>query len=95
MALQKDVVMDNGLILSYHRINTVTIHTNNQNIIEVTSYLNEKERQKEKDAMEKEEPFNIYTKTTIYVLPYDKEFSVVKAYEYLKTLEQFQGSIDV
>lgn len=95
MALQKDVKMENGLILSYHRINTVTIHTNNQIVIELTSYLNQEEREKEKEAMSKQEPFNVYTETTMYPLPYDKEFSIVKAYEYLKTLDEFKDSIDV
>lgn len=95
MALEKNIKMDNGLTLSYHRINNVLIHTNNQIVIEVSSYLNSEERLREKDALEKNEPFNVYINTSTYNLPYDEEFSVVKGYEYLKTLDLFFGSKDV
>lgn len=101
MALQKDVKMDNGLILSYHRINTVLIHTNNQIIIEVSSYLNEEERLKEKEILKQREEnsietiMNIYIGTKFYNINYNDEFSVKKAYEYLKTLDVFDGSKDI
>ena len=40
-------------------------------------------------------PLNIYTFTTMYNLPYDEEFSVKKAYEYLKSLQIYKGALDV
>ena len=103
MALQKDIKMDNELTLSYHRINTILIHTNNQIIIELTSYLNEEERLKEKEMLEQVNnsnmqeniSINIYIHTKYYNIDYNEEFSVVRAYEYLKTLDEFLGSKDV
>ena len=35
MALLKPITQNNGIVLSYHRVTTLTIHTNNQNIIEI------------------------------------------------------------
>lgn len=106
MALLKNIKMDNGLILSYHRINTVLIHTNNQIVVEVSSYLNEEERKREIEFYNKklnedlnenltEPTLNIYIKTTYYTLDYNEEFSVKKAYEYLKTLDEFFLSEDI
>lgn len=48
MALKKNIQLDNGIILSYHRITSINKLTNISNIIEVSSYINEDERLKEK-----------------------------------------------
>lgn len=49
MALQKQVELDNGVTLNYHRITTLNKITNMNNIIEVSSYTNEKQRDIEKE----------------------------------------------
>lgn len=48
MALQKNIELENGVILNYHRIATLSKITNIANIIEVNSYTSEKQRLKEK-----------------------------------------------
>lgn len=56
MALQKEIELENGIILNYHRIVSLNKITNIENTIEVNSYANEKQRQKEKqyqDAQKK------------------------------------------
>lgn len=99
MALLKDIKLNNGIVLSYHRINTVLIHTNEQIVIEVSSYINEEERLKEKEWYEQNAdndiPMNVYIETEYYNIDYNEEFSVKQAYEYLKTLDKYKGSIDV
>lgn len=100
MALQKNITVENGLTLSYHRINTILIHTNNQIIIEVASYLNSQERLKEKQLLANKENLNnirmnIYIDTKYYNLSYDENFSVKQAYNYLKTLDEFNSSEDI
>ena len=52
MALNKNVKMENGLILNYHRITSLNKITNVSNCIEVSSYLNEEEREREKAYQE-------------------------------------------
>lgn len=49
MALQKEIEMKNGIILNYHRITSLNKITNKNNIIEVNSYINEVQREKEKE----------------------------------------------
>jgi len=52
MALQKEIELDNGVILNYHRITSLNKITNVLNNIEVNSYINESQRQKEKQYQE-------------------------------------------
>lgn len=48
MGLLKNIEQNNGITLSYHRVVSVQKVTNLNNIIEVKSYLNKKQRLKEK-----------------------------------------------
>lgn len=52
MALQKEIELDNGIILNYHRITSLNKLTNISNNIEVNSYISESQRQKEKEYQE-------------------------------------------
>lgn len=52
MALKKEIELDNGVALNYHRITTLTKTTNISNTIEVSSYTSAKQRQKEKEYQE-------------------------------------------
>ena len=47
MALQKQIELDNGVVLNYHRITSLTKITNLNNIIEVSSYKSKYQRDKE------------------------------------------------
>ncbi len=100
MALIKNIELDNGIVLSYHRINTVLIYTNRQINIEVTSYINQAQREKEIEIEERiketgvSEDLNTFTETKYYSTEYNEEFSVNSAYEYLKTLEVFTDATD-
>lgn len=49
MAIIKDIELDNGVVLSYHRVSSINKITNQSNIIEVNSYINEQQREKEKE----------------------------------------------
>ena len=52
MALQKEVELDNGVIVNYHRITSLNKITNISNTIEVSSYTNENQREKKKKYQE-------------------------------------------
>lgn len=47
MALQKEIELENGIVLNYHRIASLNKITNISNIIEVNSYATESQRNKE------------------------------------------------
>ena len=77
MALKKQIELNNGIIVNYHRIVTINKVTNNITIIEVASYTSEEKRQEEveilKNVQENGEvtPMNVFIDTT-YV---SKEYS--------------------
>ena len=102
MAILKTVTAPNGIVTEYHRIAMVKIDTNQQNTILVHSYLSETGRQTEKDyaaglySSVEEGLMNWpYVDARYLDCEYDGEMTIPKAYEYLKTLPEFAGSIDI
>lgn len=95
MALYKEIKLDNGITLEYHRIMTINKITNDSNIIEVTSYINENQREKEKEAIEKKEPMNIFIYTNYINKEYNANENIEDCYSYLKTIEPFKNAQDI
>ena len=102
MALKKKITAKNGIVTEYHRIAMISVEVNQQNTILLYSYLSEDGRQVEKDyAAGKYKdvdsglvPFQYYEAQ--YLHPdYDGTMTIEKAYEYLKTLPEFEGAEDV
>lgn len=52
MALQKRIELENGVVLNYHRITSLNKITNISNNVEISSYTNEHQREKEKTYQE-------------------------------------------
>lgn len=94
MALIKEIVLDNGIPVNYHRIVSVNNITNHSSIIEIASYTNKSKREEEKEALQAGEPMDIYINSDYKEIPYNQTLNVDTAYEYLKTLEKFEGSED-
>lgn len=99
MALLKEKTLDNGIVLNYHRVVSVNNVTNQTSIIEVASYINEAQRNKEKEWYENQSSdkgdMNVLINTKYYSKEYDKDLNVDSAYEYLKTLDDFKDAEDV
>lgn len=97
MALKKDITLNNGIVLNYHRVVSVNNITNQESIIEVASYINEEQRNKEKEWYEtnSQEDMNVFIDTRFYSKEYDKNLNVDNAYDYLKTLDEFEGSENI
>lgn len=102
MALKKMITAQNGIVTEYHRIALLSMEINQQNTILVHSYLSGDGRQVEKDyASGKYKdidaglvPFPYYD-YEYYHPTYDGDMTVAKAYEWLKTLPEFEGAEDV
>ena len=98
MGIIKQIEKPNGVVFGYHRVNTILIHTNNQNIIEVTSYISPEKRRDEVKRFVKSMHFNVdddvrtFTETTYYPYPYDPTMTVDSAYDYLLTLPEYEGA---
>lgn len=94
MALVKSIMLDNGITVNYHRVVSVNNITNVASIIETASYTDKEKRDEEKTAIKNKEQMNVYIKSAHFPVAYDKNLNVDTAYEYLKTLEEFENSED-
>lgn len=91
MALFKEVKQDDGVITNYHRILYIMTTTNKQNSIAVISYIDSSSREDEKENI----VMQPYQRSITYETDYDPNMTIETAYEYLKTLPQFNGAEDV
>lgn len=91
MALYKPVRQEDGVTTDYHRILYLIQTVNRQNSIAVLSYVNEESRTAEANSIMSQP----YQKAVTYETDYDENMTIEKAYEYLKTLPQFEGAEDV
>lgn len=89
MALKKNIVQRDGIPTDYHRILFVQSTINSHTSIAVLSYLNEDARQSEKNTQQP------YKCSRTYQTKYIENMTVEDAYDYLKTLPEFEGAEDV
>lgn len=91
MALHKNVVQEDGVTTSYHRILFMTQTVNKQTSIAVLSYVDDTARSNELSAVISQP----YCKSVTYETNYNENMTISAAYDYLKTLPQFEGAEDV
>ena len=94
MALQKQIELDNGVTVNYHRIVSINKITNVTNIIEVASYTNKEKREEEKKAIEEGTEMNVFINTQYVNTEYNETSTIESEYNYLKTLDKFKGAED-
>lgn len=90
MALYKSIRQEDGVATRYHRILFLQTTTNQQNSIAVLSYVDEEARDGEKTNVIAQP----YSRSVTYEVPYDETMTIEKAYEYLKSLPDFEGAVD-
>ena len=95
MALKKDLTLENGVIVNYHRIVSVNKITNNSNIVEIASYTSEEKRQEEQEAIKNSKLINVFIDTTFMNKEYNENETIKDLYDYLKTTEKFKDAEDV
>lgn len=93
MALYKEIRQEDGVVTSYHRILFIQKTINRQNSIAVLSYTDETARTGEKEA--EDVSIRPYQHAVTYETDYDESMTVEDAYEWLKTLPQFEGAEDI
>ena len=94
MALTKEIILDNGIPVNYHRVVSVNNITNQSSIIEVASYVNQSKRLEEKENLKNNAQSNIFIHSQYIGKEYEETFNVVSAYHYLKSLDKFAGASD-
>lgn len=101
MALNKKIILENGIELNYHRIVSVNEIINDTTIVEVASYINEEKRNEEKQALENSKksgeaiPMNVFIDTRYVIKNYDEKDNITSCYSYIKTLDDFKDAKDV
>lgn len=98
MAIKKEIELENGIIVNYHRIVSINKITNDCNIIEVASYTSEKQRDKEKEycrSTDENKQMNVFIETEYIQKDYSEIETIEECYEYLKTLDKFKYAKDV
>lgn len=91
MALSKPIRQENGVTTAYHRILYLTLTTNRQNSIAVASYVDEQARLEEKE----DGSCRPFMEGKTYEIEYDEAMTMESAYDYLKTLPEFEGAVDI
>ena len=95
MALKKDIVLENGIVVKYHRVEKIDIRINQVILIYVMSYLDDTQRKKEKDfEPDAGLPLLVFTKEWRKEQEYKDNYSIEQVYDYLKTLDEFKGAED-
>ena len=89
MALKKDIVQDNGITTSYHRILFIQSTINSHTSIAVLSYVDEQSREREGSA-----EVQPYKTAVTYETDYVENMTISDAYKYLKTLPEFSDAVD-
>ena len=98
MALRKKIKNKNDIELSYHRIVSLNKITNQTNILEVASYVDREQRQRELDYYNSTDPnkyMNVFIDTSFLNCPYDETKTIEEYYNYLKTTDKFKDAEDV
>lgn len=100
MALEKEIVLESGIPVNYHRVVSLNKITNISNIIEIASYVSKEKREEEKQALIEAKKTDEYKETNIFIhtqyieSEYDDNINIENVYGFLKTLEQFKDAKD-
>lgn len=89
MALFKTIKQPDGVTTTYHRILFIDSMINSHVSIVVMSYIDEEGR---KNSSPEARAYNV---TVTYEKEYEKNMTVERAYQYLKTLPQFEDAEDI
>jgi hypothetical protein len=96
MALQKAIKQNNGVVLNYHRIGDIRNVVHDKTYIDVISYVDEEEREKEQNQP-KYSPYGqeVYKVQSNESVEYNDTLTITEAYNYLKTTDKYSGATDV
>ena len=94
MALLKQIELDSGIILNYHRIVAVTKITNHSTVLEIAGYTSKEKRIQEIQQFTNGEDITVYVDTTFIDAVYNENATIKDWYTYLKTTDRYIGAED-
>lgn len=92
MALLKEIELDNGVVLNYHRIVSVNKITNHAVILEIAGYTSRAKREQEVQQLVNGEPITAYIHTSWISVDYDETSTIKDWYGYLKTTDKYKDA---
>ena len=95
MAIQKERMLDNGIVVNYHRVVSINKITNTQNIVEIASYVDADKREDEKQKIANGEEMDIFIHTENIVTQYDENVDIKNVYADLMELDKFKDGVEV
>lgn len=95
MALYKEIELENGVMVNYHRIVTITKVTNFSVILEIASYINQSKREQEIQQIQSGDEITVYQDTSFLSVDYDETANITDWYNYLKTTDKYSGATDI
>lgn len=95
MALLKQIELENGIILNYHRIVTITKVTNHSTILEMAGYTSKEKRDQEIECIKNGEEVTAYIDTIFLSVDYDEDNNIEDLYTYLKTTDRYLDAEDI
>ena len=94
MALLKQIELESGVVLNYHRIVTITKITNHSTVLEIAGYTSKYKREQEIQQLVNGEPITAYIDTTFMSADYNEEATIKDWYAYLKTTDRYADAED-
>lgn len=95
MALLKEIELDNGVVLNYHRIVTITKITNHSTVLEIAGYTSKSKREQEVEQFKNGDEITVYIDTNFMSVNYDEESTIKDWYDYLKTTDKYLNAEDI
>ena len=95
MALLKQIELDSGIVLNYHRIVTITKITNHSTVLEIASYTSKEKREQEILQFVNKEEITVYINTSFMSVDYDEDTTIKDWYGYLKTTDRYLNAEDI
>lgn len=90
MGLYREIELNSGVVVSYHRVVSVNTVTNVQDTVEVASYTSQAKRE---DSRNPES--DVFVSTSFFAAPYGICPTIQSAYEWLKvSVPEFEDAID-
>lgn len=97
MALQKEIELNSGVVVNYHRIEHYIMAINNYVWVEVKSYISADKRQDEISALNSDDKnswWEGFTSSRCFELPYKENMTIQELYDELKKQPLFEGAVD-
>ena len=95
MALLKEIELDSGIVLNYHRIVSINKITNHAVILEIAGYTSKEKRDQEVQQLANREEITAYIHTSWISVDYDETSTIKDWYEYLKTIDKYKDAENV